>query len=78
MKKDSSKQENNELKKKLQASEKENKKLIEKMQKIQQEVNALKKELKKNDGQKIILNEEQIQSLSNLSKDIDITNLLSD
>lgn len=66
------------LKAELSASKKMNKKLSQKLEKSKCKTAQLQKELKKNDVRKITLSKEQEQSLSNLSKDIDILNLLSD
>lgn len=57
------------LRKELKNLEKINKKNLEKIEKITTQNKELKKELKKNDAPKIILNKEQQQLLSNLLKD---------
>ncbi len=57
------------LKKELKNLERINKKNLEKIEKITTQNKELKKELKKNNAQKITLNKEQQQLLSNLLKD---------
>ena len=70
--------ENAHLKSELRTLKKQNKKLSEKLEKTKCKTEHLQKELKKNDVRKIALSKEQEQSLSNLSKDINILKLLSD
>ncbi len=55
-----------------------NKNLINKLENSKLKKAQLQQELKKNDARIIKLSKEQEQSLSNLSSDIDILNLLSD
>jgi len=55
-----------------------NKNLSQKLEKSKIKKTQLQQELKKNDAQIITLSKEQEQSLSNLSSDINILNLLSD
>ena len=55
-----------------------NKNLSHKLEKSKIKKTQLQQELKKNDAQIITLSKEQEQSLSNLSSDINILNLLSD
>ncbi|GHT36780.1 hypothetical protein FACS189435_0420 [Bacteroidia bacterium] len=57
---------------------KENKSLTQKLATANSRKSKLQKELKKKDEQKIELSKEQLQSLSNQLKDIDILNLLLD
>ena len=56
---------------------KENKSLMQKLAAANSRKSELQKELKKKDVQKVELSKEQLQSLSNRLKDIDILNLLS-
>ena len=62
---------NKQIKKLSKDSEKSKEKSKEKIAKLQ-------KELKKNDDRSVTLTKQQEQSLSNLSKDMDILKLLSD
>lgn len=78
MKKVNIEDDNTSLKNELSILKKENKNLSQKLEKSKCKVGKLQKELKKNDVRKVSLSKEQEQSLSNLSKDIDILNLLSD
>ena len=55
-----------------------NKNLSQKLENSKYKKAKLQRELKKKDARTIILNKEQEQSLSNLSNDINILNLLSD
>ncbi|GHU83062.1 hypothetical protein FACS189415_4640 [Bacteroidia bacterium] len=66
------------LREKLEQVKKENKSLTRKLATANSRKSKLQKELKKKDGQKIELKKEQLQSLSNQLKDIDILNLLLD
>lgn len=62
----------------LKKANKENEKLAKKLEQSRISSDRLRKELKKNDGRTVELTEEQEQSLSNLSIDMNIPNLLSD
>lgn len=62
----------------LKKANKENEKLAKKLEQSRIKSDRLRKELKKNDGRTVELTEEQEQSLSNLSIDMNIPNLLSD
>jgi hypothetical protein len=66
------------MKVELSKLKKENKKLSKKLEKSMSKTEQLQKALKKNDVRKVRLSKEQEQSLLNLSKDINIPNLLSD
>jgi len=55
-----------------------NKNLSQKLENSKYKKAQLQRELKKKDARTIVLNKEQEQSLSNLSNDINILNLLSD
>jgi len=78
MKKGTNKKETIDFKKEFLKLKKENEKLQKKLEKSKDTVSSLRKELKKNDVQKIIISKEQEQSLLNQLKDINILNLLSD
>lgn len=66
------------LKSELLKLKKENKKLSQKIEKSNDKTAGLQKELKKNGARNVTLTKQQEQSLSNLSKDINILKLLSD
>ena len=70
--------ENTRLKSELSKLKKEIKKLSQKIEKSNDKTADLQKELKKKDARSITLTKQQEQSLSNLSKDIDILKLLLD
>lgn len=72
------KNDNAQLKKALKDANKEKEQLAKKLEQSKAKIDQLKKELKKNDGQTVVLTKEQEQLLSNLSKDMNIPNLLSD
>lgn len=66
------------LQEELKQVKKENKSLTQKLETANTKKSKLQKELKKKDVQRIELSKEQQQSLSNLSQDINILNLLLD
>lgn len=66
------------LKKALKDANKEKEQLAKKLEQSKAKMDQVKKELKKNDAQTVVLTKEQEQLLSNLSKDMNIPNLLSD
>jgi chromosome segregation ATPase len=66
------------LQEELKQVKKENKSLTQKLETANAKKSKLQKELKKKDVQRIELSKEQQQSLSNLSQDINILNLLLD
>jgi ABC-type Fe3+-citrate transport system substrate-binding protein len=70
--------ENARLKAEIATLKNKNKNLSEKLEKSKIKKTQLQQELKKNDALIITLSKEQEQSLSNLSSDINILNLLSD
>ena len=70
--------ENARLKAEIATLKNKNKNLSQKLEKSKIKKTQLQQELKKNDAQIITLSKEQEQSLSNLSSDINILNLLSD
>lgn len=70
--------ENAQLHKALKKANKEKEKLAKKLEDTKIKADQLRKELKKNDGRTVELTKEQEQLLSNLSKDMNIPNLLSD
>lgn len=72
------KQENAQLKKALKNVQKEKEHLAKKLEQSKIKNDQLRKELKKNDDRTVLLTKEQEQLLSNLSKDMNIPNLLSD
>jgi len=78
MKKTNVEADNARLKDELLKLKKENKYLSQKLERSKCKTGQLQKELKKNDVRRITLSKEQEQSLSNLSKDMGILNLLSD
>ena len=78
MKKTNIEAENTRLERELSELKKVNKKLSQKIEKSNDKTADLKKELKKNDARSVTLTKQQEQSLSSLSKDIDILKLLSD
>lgn len=71
MKKLDSNQDKDSLLEELKRLRKENKKLASQKDKIKAKYDKTKKELKKKDGRKITLTDEQSQLLSNLFPDID-------
>ena len=78
MKKKTTNEEIARLKSELKIAIKQNERLTEKLKEAKSTNLQLKTELKKNDENKIVLTKKQEQLLSNLSKDTDILNLLSD
>lgn len=78
MKKDKQKEEIAQLKKELKQIKKEKESLSQKLTVANKKTSDLQKELKKNDAKTITLSTEQIESLSNQLKDIDILNSLLD
>ena len=78
MKKTNVEAKNTRLKEELSKLKKQNKSLSQKLENSKHKTEQLQKELKKNDVPIITLSKEQEQSLSNLSKDINILKLLSD
>jgi chromosome segregation ATPase len=78
MKKTNIEAKNTRLKEELSKLKKQNKSLSQKLENSKHKTGQLQKELKKNDVPIITLSKEQEQSLSNLSKDINILKLLSD
>jgi septal ring factor EnvC (AmiA/AmiB activator) len=78
MKKTDIEAKNARLKEELSKLKKQNKSLSQKLENSKRKTGQLQKELKKNDVPIIALSKEQEQSLSNLSKDINILKLLSD
>ncbi len=66
------------LEKALKIANKKNEQLTEKLEKVKAIKDQLRRELKKNDDHKVVLTKEQEQLLWNLSKDMNIPNLLSD
>lgn len=70
--------ENARLKAEIATLKNKNKNLSQKLEKSKIKKTQLQQELKKNDALIISLSKEQEQSLSNLSSDINILNLLSD
>ena len=70
--------ENARLKAEIATLKNKNKNLSQKLEKSKIKKTQLQQELKKNDALIITLSKEQEQSLSNLSSDINILNLLSD
>lgn len=71
-------EENDRLKKELSKAKKENKKLSQKLEQAKSQTAQLKKERLKKNAPNVQLTKEQEQLLSNLSKDMNIPNLLSD
>lgn len=78
MKKTNNEAEIDRLKRELSDANKQIKKLSKDSEKSKEKIAKLQKELKKNDDRSVILTKQQEQSLSNLSKDMDILKLLSD
>jgi hypothetical protein len=78
MKKKTTNEEIARLKADLKIAIKKNERLTKKLNEAKATKQQLTKELKKNDVHKVVLTKEQEQLLSNLSKDMDILNLLSD
>lgn len=72
------KMENVQLIKALAKANKDKEQLTSKLNQSKIKTEQLKKELKKNDVRTVVLTKEQEQLLSNLSKDMNIPNLLSD
>jgi len=70
--------ENARLKAEIATLKNKNKNISQKLEKSKIKKTQLQQELKKNDALIITLSKEQEQSLSNLSSDINILNLLSD
>ena len=66
------------LKRELSDANKQIKKLSKDSEKSKEKIVKLRKELKKKDVRSVVLTKEQEQSLSSLSKDINILKLLSD
>lgn len=78
MKKDNQETEIIHLRQELGRAQKENKSLVQKLATANSRKSKLQKELKKKDVQRTELSKEQLQSLSNQLKDIDMLNLLLD
>ena len=78
MKQNNLETENARLQEEIKQVKKENKSLTKKLETSNSKKSALQKELKKKDVPKIEVSKEQLQSLSNQLKDINIQNLLFD
>lgn len=78
MKKNNSEAENIRLREEIKQLKKENKSLDKKLSTANSKKQRLREELKKKDATSIEVSNEQLTSLSNRLKDIDIQNLLSD